>query len=439
MFTAEGINAEYIRRKKMAELTVPPAFDFLNQPKRYKAMYGGRGAAKSHSVARVLLLKGMRSTLRIVCAREIQKSIKDSVHKLLSDIIRDNKLDDFYQVLETEIRGKNGTEFIFRGLKHNTRDLKSLEGADICWIEEAENVSDGSYEILIPTIRKDGSEIWATFNVKNTSDPSYRRFITEADDDTIAKKVSWRDNPHFPTVLMKEMEKLKGSDPDAYNHIWEGAPDVRRSGAVYAKQIAQARSQGRITKVPYDPSSQVFTAWDLGFGDSTSIWWLQFVGRELRWIDFYENNGEQLLHYVGIVKGKNYNYAMQGHFLPHDGASDNIVGASASRQLTQMGLANRVLDRENDISPGIDLVRQTLEFSCFDSDKCAEGLRALENYSYEWDEDKSVFSKRPKHDWTSHASDAARYAVRAANIIKAGLGNRKPSSGPLTLSRHSAI
>ena len=296
------------------------------------------------------------------------------------------------------------------------------------WIEEAENVSDNSYEILIPTIRKEGSEIWATFNVKNTNDPTYRRFITEADDDTISKKVSWRDNEFFPDVLKKEMEKLKERDPDACEHVYEGAPDTRKSGSLYAKQIAEARNTGRITKVPYDPASEVFTAWDLGFGDATAIWWLQFVGRELRWLDFYENNGEQLLHYVGIVKGKPYNYAQRGHFLPHDGASDNIVGLSASRQLAAMGLQNRVLDREQDIAPGLDLVRQTLEYSCFDAEKCKEGIRLLENYSYEWDDDKMVFSKRPKHDFCSHAADAARYAVRAANIMKAGLGAKKITS-----------
>lgn len=402
----------------MADIVLPEAFEFLFHPKRYKGAYGGRGSGKSHSVARALLIMGIQKPLRIVCAREIQKSIKDSVHQLLKDIIREYGMEDFYTILETEIRGINGTLFIFRGLKHNTRDLKSLEGADICWIEEGENVSDNSYEILIPTIRKEGSEIWTTFNVKNTSDPTYRRFITEAGDDTIAKKVSWRDNPFFPEVLRKEMEKLRVKDNDAYQHVWEGEPDTRRSGAVYAKQLAKAREDKRITLVPYDPGSEVFTGWDLGFGDSTAIWWLQFVGRELRWIDYYENNGEQLDHYAGIVKGKPYNYARNGHFLPHDGGHDNIRGESVSKQLFGMGVANRVLDRETDIAPGLELVRQTIAFSCFDAAKCAEGIRALENYAYEWDEDRMVFKDRPKHDWASNGSDAARYACRAAQIMK---------------------
>lgn len=406
----------------MTQIVIPEAFRFLFSPKRYKGAYGGRGSAKSHSIGRALLIQGAQSQRRVVCGREIQKSIKDSVHALLKDIISGNEaLSSHYTVRETYIEGKNGSEFIFRGLKHNTRDLKSLEGCDVAWVEEAENVSDGSWEILIPTIRKEGSEIWVSFNVKNVNDPTYRRFITEADSDMDIRKVSWRDNPFFPEVLKKEMEKLKANDYEAYLHIWEGEPDTRRSGAVYAKQLSKAREEGRLTFVPYDPGCEVFTAWDLGFGDSTSIWWLQFVGRELRWIDFYENSGEQLGHYAQVIKSKNYNYRDTAHFLPHDGGHGNIRGDSVSIQLRQLGLKNIVLDRETDINPGIELLRQTIAYSVFDKDKCKDGLHALENHAYEWNEDRQVFSKNPKHDWTSHASDAARYAAIAASKVKSGL------------------
>jgi len=406
------------------KIQIPQAFEPLFLPKRYKAFYGGRGSGKSHSVARALIVRGMERPLRVVCAREIQKSIRDSVHRLLADIIRDYGLADFYEVQNDKIRGINGTEFIFRGLRHNTTDLKSLEGADICWIEEAENVSDHSYELLIPTIRKEHSEIWVTFNVKNISDPTYRRFVSEADPaDTLSVKVSWRDNPFFGSVLKAEMEKLKGTDFEAYSHIWEGEPDTRRSGAVYAKQLVTARDEGRITRVPYDPAAEVFTAWDLGFADTTAIWWLQFVGRELRWLEAYENSGEQLDHYVGIVKGKSYNYMRNGHFLPHDGAHGNIRGGSVAEQLKGMGIETTVLPREVDITVGIELVRQTLPYSVFDAEKCKEGLRALENYGYEWDGDRMRFRDRPKHDWSSNFADAARYAARAAAQVKAGLSS----------------
>jgi phage terminase large subunit len=397
---------------QLPEIVLP----LIEEKKRYKVYYGGRGGAKSHAFARSLLILAMQAPMRIVCAREIQKSIKDSVHRLLSDIIMEHDLNGIFTVMDKEIRGRNGSLFMFRGLKHNTTDLKSLEGADIIWIEEAENVSDKSYEIVIPTIRKEGSEIWVSFNPSSINDPTYQRFITNQDDDVHVQKVSYRDNPFFPDVLEKERKKLEREDPEAYAHIWEGMPDTRRTGAVYVKQLNKAREEGRITKVPYDPAYEVFTAWDLGFGDATAIWWLQFVGRELRWLEYYENSGEQLEHYVGIVKSKDYNYST--HYLPHDGAHGNIRGLSVTKQLFGMGLRNVVLDREADITAGLDLLRQTIAFSVFDQEKTKDGMHALENYSYEWDDERQIFKKKPKHDWASNGADAGRYAAIAASKQK---------------------
>lgn len=401
-------------------ISIPKAFLEIFEPKRYKVFYGGRGGGKSHVIARYLLVCGMEKKSRFLCTRELQGSIQDSVHKLLSDIISDDEgLRQFYVVQKSTIIGKNGTEFLFKGLRHNITEIKSTEGIDKCWIEEAELVSNPSWEILIPTIRKEGSEIVISFNPKNTTDPTYERFVKYATDDMLVRKVSWEDNPFFPDVLDKERLRLKEDDYEAYLHIWCGEPDTRRNGAIYAKQITQARDEGRITRVPYDPSCEVFTAWDLGFGDATAIWWLQFVGRELRWLDYYENAGEQLQHYVDIVKGKPYNY--KTHYLPHDGGHGNIRGESVSIQLSQLGLQNIVLEREQDITAGIELVRQTLQYSVFDSDKCKAGIKALESYHYEWDENRQTFKKSPLHDWSSNGSDAARYAARAASMQKSKL------------------
>ena len=406
---------------KLTELVIPPAFKDLFKPKRYKVYYGGRGGGKSQAVALALLAIGMQKQTRVLCTRELQASIGDSVHRLLSDLIRKHELDHFYEILQTTIRGKNGTEFLFKGLKHNITEIKGREGVDTVWVEEAENISERSWELLIPTIRKDGSEIWVVLNPRNATDPTYRRFISTPHEDVLLKKVSWRDNPFFPSVLRKEMEKLQQIDPEAAAHIWEGELDTRRNGAVYAKQLSKAREEGRICRVPYDPGCEVFTAWDLGFGDATAIWWLQFVGRELRWLDYYENSGEQLGHYTQIVKQKSYNYLQNGHFLPHDGGHGNIRGDSVSKQLFAMGLPNTVLTRETDINPGIELLRQTIAFSVFDQDKCVDGLHCLDNYAYEWDEDRKVFKGKPRHDFTSHGADSARYAAIAASRIKTGL------------------
>ena len=414
----------------MTEIIIPEVFKFLRTPSRYKTLFGGRGGAKSHGVARTLLVMGMERPLRIVCGREIQKSIKDSTHALLSDLIRSHNLTWFYEIQEAVIKGKNGTEFKFRGLKHNVTDIKSLEAVDIFAIEEAENVSDTSYEVLLPTIRKEGSEIWVIFNTKNISDPTYQRFVAKKDADNLVKKVSWRDNPFFPAVLEKERLKLLKDDPEAYQHIWEGEPDTRRSGAIYAKQIAKAREEGRITKVPYDPSSEVFTVWDLGFGDATTIWWLQFVGRELRWLDYYENYGELLPHYAKIIKDKPYHYMRKGHFLPHDGDAGNIRGAAPSAQLAALGVHTTTIDRagNQDVIRGQrELLSTVIGYSVFDEVKCKDGLFALESYHFEWDEDRNTFKKTPEHDWSSHAADAARSIGIVVEKIK-GMNKTKPVS-----------
>jgi phage terminase large subunit len=408
-------------------LAIPKAYKTLFTPARYKIFYGGRGSAKSESYARTLLVQGMQERHLVLCTREFQASIQDSVHRLLASTIMNNNLSDEYEILQSTIRHrKNGTEFIFKGLRHNITEIKGLQGVTRVWCEEAENISDRSWEVLIPTIRAPGSEIWVSFNPKNPNDPTYQRFVANPPDQAIVQKVSWRDNPFFPEILRQEMQSLKDKDPEAADHIWEGGFDTRRSGAVYAKQLQKARDEARITRVPYDPSTEVFTAWDLGFGDATAIWFLQFIGRELRWLDYYENSGEQLDHYTQIVKQKSYNYMKMGHFLPHDGGHGNIRGDSVSKQLFDMGLQNTVLTRETDINPGIELLRQTIAYSVFDADKCKEGIRCLENYAYEWDDERKVFKSKPAHNWTSHGADSARYAAIAASMTKAGLTTKKP-------------
>lgn len=407
---------------KQISLQIPEAFEPLFAPSRYKIFYGGRGSGKSENIARALLIEGMQQKHIVLCTRELQVSIQDSVHRLLSSIIAQYGLEGHYEVLQSTIRHRtNGTEFLFKGLKHNISEIKGLQGVSRVWIEEGENLSERSIEILIPTIRANKSEIWISFNPRHVNDPVYQRFVANPPDDSIVRKVSWRDNPFFPVVLRNEMETLRKKDPEAYDYVWEGNFDTRRSGAVYAKQLSKAREDKRICRVPYDPGYEVFTAWDLGWGDSTAIWWLQFVGRELRWIDCYENSSEPLAHYVSVIKSKQYNYMPRGHFLPHDGGAGNIRGDSVSKQLLSSGVQNQVLTREQDITPGIELLRQTIAYSVFDQDKCANGIKALESYGYEWDDERGVFKAKPRHDWSSHLSDAARYAAIAAAKIKGNI------------------
>lgn len=206
----------------MAQILFPRKFQPLFKPARYKVAYGGRGSAKSWNIARALLTMAHNRPIRVLCGRELQTSIKDSVHRLLCDQIEIMGLGGHFSTINNEVRGINGSLFIFEGLRHNINKIKSLEGIDYAWIEEAEKVSEESWEVLVPTIRKENSEIWVSFNPAQETDPTYQRFIINTPPDTILINVSWRDNPWFPEVLRKEKDYLASVDPDAYAHVWEG-------------------------------------------------------------------------------------------------------------------------------------------------------------------------------------------------------------------------
>jgi phage terminase large subunit len=222
-----------------ARADFPSKLKFLFKPSRYKVAHGGRGGAKSWGFARALLIIGAQRKLRVLCAREYQNSITESVHKLLTNQIDDLGLGGFYGggITLTGIKGINGTEFIFSGIKNNVTKIKSTEGVDVCWVEEAEKVSNESWEVLIPTIRKPSSEIWVSFNPNLESDPTYRRFIVNPPDDASVVKMSWRDNPWFPDELRREKDYLARVDHDAYMHVWEGECRISSSAQVLRDKI----------------------------------------------------------------------------------------------------------------------------------------------------------------------------------------------------------
>lgn len=209
-----------------------PFLPLIQQAARYKVYYGGRGAGRSWSFARALIAKAMGAHIRVLCAREFQASIADSVHRLLSDQIYMLGLERSFTILETEIRGANGSLFIFKGLRQNAHSLKSLEGVDVCWIEEAEKISENSWSALTPTIRKAGSEIWVSFNPALETDATYRRFILTPPPDSIVRKVGYMDNPWLPSALLAEAEAMRISNPDGYAHIWGGEPWRKNEAAV---------------------------------------------------------------------------------------------------------------------------------------------------------------------------------------------------------------
>ena len=264
---------------KQAKVSLPRAYvKFFRQPSRYKVLYGGRGSGKSFSCARVLLGKGFEKPIRILCAREIQRSISDSVHKLLCTQIEEMGLGGFYFITRDAIRGANGTEFIFKGLRSNPQEIKSTEGIDIAWVEEAQAVSAESWDVLIPTIRKPNSEIWLTFNPLDESDPTYQRFVLNAPENALVRKVNYDENPYFPEVLKAEMEWLKARDYESYLHIWEGEVRKHSNAVIFAGRF-------RVEEFETPKDARFYQGADWGFATDPSCLVRCFIKDRTIYID----------------------------------------------------------------------------------------------------------------------------------------------------------
>jgi phage terminase large subunit len=392
----------------IAKAEFPLKLQCLFQPSRYKVLYGGRGGAKSWGVARALLIKGAQAPLRVLCAREFQTSIKDSVHKLLCDQIEALGLGSFYEITQTNIKGKNGSEFSFVGLKNNVANVKSYEGVDVCWVEEAQTTSRMSWNVLIPTIRKEKSEIWVTFNPELETDETYQRFVLNPPENCIVQKINWSDNPWFPETLKLEKDALKHRDSQAYNVVWEGLCRQTVDGAIFAKEMQLAELDGRITKVNYDATKPVHAIFDLGWSDATAIWFLQFVGMETRLIRYIEGNQQTMSDY--LAKMQTFGYMYDTLWLPHDAENKTLAanGRSIEEIVRNAGYKTKIIPR-TPIMDSINAARTLFTNMWFDRENCHEGLQCLRHYRYDVDPDTKQFSKTPLHDNYSHGADAFRY------------------------------
>jgi len=390
-----------------ANVEFPEKLQCLFQPARYKVLWGGRGGAKSWGIARALLIIGANKVTRVLCAREFQTSIRDSVHKLLSDQIMAMNLIDFYEITDRTIRGKNGSEFNFVGLKNNVANVKSYEGVDICWVEEAQSVSSRSWSTLIPTVRKEESEIWISFNPELETDETYQRFVLHPPENAIVQKINWSDNPWFPETLKLEKDALKSRDLEAYNTVWEGICRVTVDGAIFAKEMQLAELEDRIIRVNYDPIKPVHAVFDLGWSDATAVWFVQFVGMETRLIRYFETSQETIS--AILAKMQTFGYVFDTLWLPHD--AENKTLAAAGRSIEEIvrssGYKTRIIPR-TPIADSINAARTIFRNCWFDRENCADGLQCLRHYRYEVDPDTKQFSRTPLHDQYSHGADAFR-------------------------------
>ena len=391
----------------------------LVEPMRYKVMHGGRGGGKSWAVARALLAMATDEPLRILCAREIQKSMKDSVHRLLKDQIVSMNITDEFEVFDTEIRGKNGSVFLFAGLQSHTVDsIKSFEGCDRVWIEEAHGVSKKSWDTLIPTIRKPGSEIWMTLNPNMDTDETFQRFIATPSDDTWVQQINWRENPWFPKVLNDERQKAERSMlKEDYEHIWEGKPRRVAEGAIYRHEIDALFADNRVRDVPYDPLMPVHTVWDLGWNDSMVILFVQRGPMDVRIIDHIEESNRTLDWYVAALDKKPYRYGID--FIPHDGRTRNFqTGKSTEELLGDMGRKVDVLPVDS-IEAGLKAARMVFPRCYFDKTKTMRLVECLKRYRRDVNQRTSE-PGAPLHDEFSHSADSFRYLGQAVDLMSNG-------------------
>ena len=409
---------------------------FLFEPHRYKVGYGGRGGIKSWSFARALLIQGFNEPLRILCAREVQKSIKDSVHQLLSDQIRLLGLERFYEVLQTEIRGKNGTRFIFTGLSNLTAEsIKSYEGVDRCWVEEAAAVTRRSWDILLPTIRKAKSEIWVSFNPELDTDETWVRFIENTPEDAYIQEMSYDKNPWFPEVLERERQEFlrqvaNGSRRQAeYDNIWGGKCKPAVDGAIYPDEVEAALKQGRLCPVPYDPMLSVHAIWDLGWNDAMAIGFVQVAAGSVRVIDYIEDSHRTYASYVDEILDKPFAKKLKAFYLPHDARAANPQTGKSSVEIVK-SLLNETSIKvdvipEIGVKQGIEATRQMFPRMYFDKANCTTLFNRLRRYARVISP-TTLEAGKPKHDENSHGADMVRYIAVIEKQLNNDSSKRKP-------------
>lgn len=401
----------------MSILQIPTARVFapLLEPRRYKAAYGGRGSGKSHFFAGLMVERAFAERgFRGVCVREVQKDLRQSAKKLVEDKIADMGLGASFDCQVAEIKTPGGGTIIFQGMQdHTAESIKSLEGFDVAWVEEAQSLSARSLTMLRPTLRKPGSELWFSWNPRRKNDAVDLFFRGDAKTDraTIVK-ANWDANPWFPAELEDERLEDLAKRPEQYDHIWEGGYAKVTEGAYYAAGLTQAKTEGRIGRVQFDPLMTVRLFVDIGGtgakADSFAMWPAQFIGREIRVRDYYETQGQPLATHLAWLRSKGYGPDRAQFWLPHDGAShDKVFDVSYESALREAGYAVTVVPNQGKgaAAARIEAGRRIMPSIWFDEETTEGGRDALGAYHEKKDEQRNI-GLGPEHDWASHGADA---------------------------------
>ena len=401
----------------MSKLRIPTAeaFEPLLQPSRYKGAWGGRGSGKSHFFAGLMVEEHLRFPgHRSVCIREVQKSLKQSAKKLIEDTLQRYNLGEAqgFKVWREVIETPGDGLIIFQGMQDHTADsVKSLEGFDRAWVEEAQSLSDRSLSLLRPTIRAEDSELWFSWNPSRATDPVdmlLRGPISPTD--AIVIRANWSDNPWFPVVLEQERKDCLETQADRYGHIWEGEYSTVLDGAYFAKHLTEAQLDRRIGHVSADPLMKIYAVWDIGGtssrSDATAIWIAQFVGAEVRVLDYYEAVGQPFEAHVNWLRESGYEKAVC--VLPHDGRKhDAVYQVTPQSFLREAGFLVDVVPNQGAgaAMQRIDAVRRLFPSILFNEETTKGGRDALGWYHEKRDEVRGI-GLGPEHDWSSHGADA---------------------------------
>ncbi|MEF3075181.1 PBSX family phage terminase large subunit [Methylobacter sp. Wu1] len=394
-----------------------------------------RGSGKSRFFGGMLIDDHLRNPgMRSVCIREVQKSLKESAKRLLEDCLQEYGLGELqgFKVLNDVIKTPGDGIIIFQGMQDHTADsIKSLEGFDRAWVEEAQTLSATSLRMLRPTIRKPGSEIWFSFNPRRKTDP-VDMFLRGEEPPTgaVVVRANWSDNPWFPAELENERLDDLRMNPDQYDHVWEGDYVTVSSGAYFAKHLAMARQEHRIGHVAADPLMTYRAFCDIGGtgakADAFSMWIVQFVGKEIRWLDYYEAIGQPLAEHVAWLNGNGYSKAKI--YLPHDGVNhDKVFDVTYESEFRRAGFDVTVIKNQGSgaATQRIEAMRRIFAQCWFNEPKCKGGLDALGWYHEKRDENRGI-GLGPDHDWSSHCCDAAGMAAIVAEDIFDEQNRKKP-------------
>lgn len=384
---------------------------------------GGRGSAKTRSFAKMVAVRGYMYgmadiTGQLLCGRQFMNSLEDSSLEECKRAIEEEPfLRSWYEIGDKYIKSKCGRiHFSFAGLDRNIASIKSKGRILLCWVDEAEPVTDEAFSILIPTLREEGegwnAELWVTWNPKRKNAAVETRFAQSDDPRIKIVELNWRDNPKFPAKLERERQRDLRERPDQYDHIWEGGYAMVLEGAYYAKSLAEAKLQGRIGRVAPDPLMTIRLYADIGGtgarADAFAMWAAQFIGKEIRVLTYYEVVGQPLATHLAWMREQGYTPDKAQIWLPHDGSTqDKVFDVSYESALKAAGYEVTVVPNQGKgaAKARIEAGRRLFPSIWFNEEKTAAGRDALGWYHEKRDEVRNI-GLGPEHDWSSHGADA---------------------------------